>query len=154
MLACDAGNTRIKIGLFDTSSGSTALPECLAHGDCAAAAEVPWSDLAPWLSDLPEDTFCCLMGSNPAAVERVGEEWARQPAEMPLHTLGDATDLLQVRVEEPGKVGVDRLLNAIAANVVRRLDQPAVIIDSGTATTVDLVDENGAFQGGAISARL
>jgi type III pantothenate kinase len=48
------------------------------------------------------------------------------------------------------RVGVDRLLNAVAANVIRPAARPAVIVDTGTATTVDLVNTDGAFEGGAI----
>ncbi|MCA9071622.1 MAG: type III pantothenate kinase, partial [Planctomycetaceae bacterium] len=46
--------------------------------------------------------------------------------------------------------GIDRLLNAVAANCVRSKNQPALIVDSGTATTVDTVDQTGAFMGGSI----
>jgi type III pantothenate kinase len=45
---------------------------------------------------------------------------------------------------------MDRLLNAVAANVLRKRHQPALIVDSGTATTVDAVNSAGAFLGGAI----
>jgi type III pantothenate kinase len=57
---------------------------------------------------------------------------------------------LSVEVEEPGKVGIDRLLNAVAANTQRRKESAAVIVDAGSAVTVDLVDAAGAFRGGAI----
>ena len=42
------------------------------------------------------------------------------------------------------------LLAAVAANRIRTADRPAVIVDLGTAITVDLVSSDGAFQGGAI----
>jgi type III pantothenate kinase len=45
---------------------------------------------------------------------------------------------------------MDRLLNAVAANQRRRQDVPAVIVDAGSAVTVDFVDELGVFAGGAI----
>ncbi len=47
-------------------------------------------------------------------------------------------------------VGVDRLLDAVAANRLRQPHRPAVVIDVGTAITVDLVAADGAFCGGAI----
>lgn len=56
---------------------------------------------------------------------------------------------LRVLVESPDRVGIDRLLNAVAANRLRE-GRPAVIVDAGSAVTVDLVDETGAFRGGAI----
>ena len=62
------------------------------------------------------------------------------------------TDLPQliVRVDAPERVGIDRLLAAVAVNRVRRPDRPAVVVDLGTAITVDLIAADGAFEGGAI----
>ena len=63
---------------------------------------------------------------------------------------------LEVRTESPERVGVDRLLNAVAANSwlrrgpKGRQPRPAVIVDAGTAVTVDFVSPDGAFEGGAI----
>ena len=44
--------------------------------------------------------------------------------------------------------GVDRLVNGVSA--VARYGKPLIIVDIGTATTFDAIDENGAYQGGAI----
>jgi type III pantothenate kinase len=57
---------------------------------------------------------------------------------------------LLVRVDEPEKVGIDRLLNAVAANTRRPQGGAVVIVDAGSAVTVDLVDPTGVFRGGAI----
>ena len=48
----------------------------------------------------------------------------------------------------PREVGADRLVNAVSA--VRKSGKPLIIVDIGTATTFDAIDENGAYQGGAI----
>lgn len=52
-------------------------------------------------------------------------------------------------VEEPGSVGADRVLNAIAAHTLHEGD--LIVIDFGTATTFDVVDYNGAYKGGIIA---
>jgi type III pantothenate kinase len=52
-------------------------------------------------------------------------------------------------VKEPGRVGADRLLNAIAAR--ERFGAPVIILDMGTATKFDVVGSDGAFMGGAIA---
>jgi type III pantothenate kinase len=57
-----------------------------------------------------------------------------------------------VNVAEPEKVGIDRLLGALAVNQLRRPNAAAIAIDMGTATTVDLIGADGAFEGGAIVA--
>lgn len=58
--------------------------------------------------------------------------------------------LLAVEVDEPRQVGIDRRLNAVAVNRCRQPGTAAVIVDAGSAVTVDLVDAAGAFRGGAI----
>lgn len=54
-----------------------------------------------------------------------------------------------VQVEEPACVGIDRLLNAVAASVWSK-GKKTIIIDAGSAVTIDLLDETATFQGGAI----
>ncbi|WBQ06114.1 type III pantothenate kinase [Kribbella sp. CA-293567] len=56
---------------------------------------------------------------------------------------------LPVLVDNPREVGTDRIANALAA--VNRYGAPCIIADFGTATTVDVVNANGAFVGGAIA---
>ena len=55
-------------------------------------------------------------------------------------------------VDEPDKVGVDRLVNVLAARAAA--SGPLVIVDCGTATTFDAVSAAGAFLGGAIAPGL
>jgi type III pantothenate kinase len=55
-------------------------------------------------------------------------------------------------VERPQEVGADRLVNALAA--ARLYGTPAVVVDFGTATTLDCVAADGAYVGGAIAPGL
>jgi type III pantothenate kinase len=57
---------------------------------------------------------------------------------------------LEIRVEAPERVGIDRLMGALAVNRLRQRNRPAIVIDVGTAITVDLVSAEGAFEGGAV----
>src|SRR5207247_7904642 len=57
---------------------------------------------------------------------------------------------IQARVDFPDRVGLDRLAAAVAANVIRRQSRPAIVIDAGSAITVDFVAADGAFEGGVI----
>lgn len=59
---------------------------------------------------------------------------------------------LDVLLPSPDRLGIDRLLAAWGA--VMRHGAPAIVIDLGTATTVDAVDASGGFRGGAILAGL
>lgn len=50
----------------------------------------------------------------------------------------------------PEEVGADRIADAVA--VYKRYNTTAIVIDFGTATTFDCIDENGAYLGGVITA--
>ncbi|HTZ81264.1 MAG TPA: type III pantothenate kinase [Stellaceae bacterium] len=52
-------------------------------------------------------------------------------------------------VDRPEEVGADRLVNTIAAH--DRYATPLVVVDFGTATTFDVVDEDGNYRGGVIA---
>jgi type III pantothenate kinase len=53
-------------------------------------------------------------------------------------------------VDQPVRVGIDRLLNVLAAKAIVREGEPAVVVDAGSAVTVDLLHEQGSFAGGVI----
>jgi type III pantothenate kinase len=104
---------------------------------------LPWSEFSSPI------TRALITGSNPREVDRIWSEWPQHWP--PPERLADRGRLpIVIDVDFPEKVGIDRLLHAIAANIVREAEQPAVIISSGTATTVDYVDAQGRFCGGAI----
>jgi type III pantothenate kinase len=64
--------------------------------------------------------------------------------------IGDNVDLgIPVRINKPSEAGADRLVNAIGAHLVYPGD--LIVIDSGTATTFDIIAADGAFEGGAIA---
>jgi len=63
--------------------------------------------------------------------------------------VADATTIpLPVLVPHPARVGADRLLGAWGASLQH--GAPLIVVDLGTATTIDAVDGSGAFAGGAI----
>ena len=55
---------------------------------------------------------------------------------------------IENKYANPREVGADRLVNAVSA--VKKYGKPLIIVDIGTATTFDAIDEHGAYQGGAI----
>ncbi len=57
---------------------------------------------------------------------------------------------IRARVDQPDCVGIDRLLNAVAVAKVKSPACPAIVIDAGSAITVDCVSGDGDFLGGAI----
>jgi type III pantothenate kinase len=139
-LVADVGNTRIKWGWLQPDEMRVAA---LPPADPAAWAE----QLREWRIERPaawavagvhparRDQLCSwLTGHN--AVVRVIDDYR----ELPLH----------IDVDAPERVGIDRLLNAVAACARVPAGTACVIIDAGSAVTVDLVDHARVFRGGAI----
>ena len=56
---------------------------------------------------------------------------------------------IELDVAEPGSVGADRVLNAIAAHAIH--DGDLIVVDFGTAATFDVIDYAGAYKGGIIA---
>ena len=87
--------------------------------------------------------------NRPAATRLV--DWLRRSRADETITLLAAGDVpLEVAVQRPDMVGIDRLLDALAANHLRSAGRAAVVVDVGSAITVDLISPQGAFLGGAI----
>jgi type III pantothenate kinase len=56
---------------------------------------------------------------------------------------------IPVAVDNPREVGADRLVNAVAAHT--RYRGPLIVVDFGTATTFEVIDEEGRYCGGVIA---
>ena len=59
------------------------------------------------------------------------------------------TSHFTIDLEHPEEIGADRLVNAAA--VLAYYQSPAIVIDFGTATTFDVIDEGGVYRGGVIA---
>ncbi|HEY3788176.1 MAG TPA: type III pantothenate kinase [Urbifossiella sp.] len=86
---------------------------------------------------------------NPEITNRFSQ-WVSERGDM--FTIIDASMPIpiSVSVDSPDRVGIDRLMNAIGAIPHLQISNPGIIVDAGTAITVDLIDSNRVFQGGAI----
>ena len=151
-LAIDVGNTRVKLGLFASANTRQhgELPTCVERATLLSGESLPWELLAQWQSTVPHWLPPAIAGSNPIGIEQLIADWPSSLGPQPRMVVNTDDFPLAIRVDEPRRVGIDRLLNAVAVNEIRRADHPAVIVDSGTATTVDVVASDGAFEGGAI----
>jgi len=149
LIAVDVGNARTKLGAV-RADWADRLPEAEEPLGIDNQAE-ELDSLAAWLAPFAATRASWWIGSvNRSAATRLVDWVRRNRPEDPL-TLLSAADLpLAVELPRPDMVGVDRLLDALAANHLRQPDRPAVVVDVGTAITVDLVSAHGVFCGGAI----
>lgn len=148
LIAVDIGNSTTKLGWFDlTSLPKEGLPRPTNVAEYATANEPP-DDFLSCYDDRPIDWYVASVQRD--ASKRL-ENWlaVSRPADRLRHlTYRDLR--MDIRVDFPEKVGTDRLMAAVAANELRASDRFAIVIDAGTAITVDLVATDGAFEGGVI----
>ncbi len=154
LVTIDVGNSRIKLGLFEKNGRVKAgqrLPEYLRSMAVEVDEAVPWNELARWTRQVEGDVVAVILGGvNPRGRDKVLDGWPATGWPSPRVIDNPFMLPIELRVDSPRTVGVDRLLNAVAANVIRPAETPMIIVDSGTATTVDVISADGAFEGGAI----
>jgi type III pantothenate kinase len=140
-LVVDVGNSRIKWG------------RC-RDGCVADSISLPPDDPAAWQQrvehwGLGRPLAWAVSGVHPQRRDRL-MEWLRQRGDTVVVVDGWQQLPLQVFLAHPQRAGIDRLLNAVAARSRTPRHVSTVIIDAGSAVTVDSLDETGAFRGGAI----
>jgi type III pantothenate kinase len=144
LVAVNVGNTRTRIGVFRDRELQFSEAVMNADPDAVAAAI---SGAAPGRG-VP---IVVASVNNPVAdliLEKV--EGSGRPD---VYRFGkDLTIPIQNALIDDSTVGQDRLLTALGA--FSRAKQACIVIDAGTAVTVDFVDGQGVFQGGAIAPGL
>jgi type III pantothenate kinase len=156
VLLADVGNTRIKLAVVaDHDHGpGRPLPRITRRQDLMSRDFRP-ANLEAWLAGVAPGPAVLLVGSvHEAAAVRleaaVAEVSATRHRAVRQRRIGHTDLPLQVLVAEPHRVGIDRLAGAAAAALLKDATRPAIIVDCGTATTVNLVSAAGDFLGGAI----
>lgn len=148
LLAIDVGNSNVTIGSFRNGSLAAVRRSTTPRDATPDQLEVLLEDLLRLddtaFADVSAIACASVVPGVTAALERVAERRDR-----PLLLAGAGTVPIPIRVDRPGDVGADRLVNALA--VARLYGTPAVVVDLGTATTFDCVARDGAFVGGAIA---
>jgi type III pantothenate kinase len=146
LLAVDIGNNQIKLGLIPTQAAG-GLPEPTQVWRIATRS-ASFDGLIEWLP--PNNLRWCVAAVHREAERRLAG-WVREHRpDDPYVVLANDRLPIEIHVDHPEQVGADRLLAAVAANRLRKTDRPAIVIDAGSAITVDLVSIDGAFQGGVI----
>jgi type III pantothenate kinase len=169
VLAIDVGSSYVKLGWFP--AGGAFASDAPAKGLAIASPPLPapqelfevhhrerppsaWlAEVEGWIDSLPnaESSICAIASVHLSAAASLEETLRLRRCERILRISSGELPLV-VRVAEPARVGVDRLLGALAVNRLRREGHPAISVDMGTAITVDLIAADGAFEGGAILA--
>src|SRR3954453_14003514 len=151
LLAIDAGNTNLVFALVDGG-------EIKARWRIATDPRRTADQYAVWLHQLLElegfskgDVDAVIIGTVvPRALHNLEVLSAKYFGVQPMIAgQGRAAWPIVLDVDEPKSVGADRALNAIAAHAKHK--GALRVIDFGTATTFDVVDNEGAYKGGIIA---
>lgn len=144
LLAISVGNTRTAIGSF-VASELTGV-ERIPNQDLAAAADAA---VAAWTSLDSAGAPVVIASTNDPLADRLAKLLEERTGAELLRVGEDLMPAIGTQVDPSARTGQDRLLNAAAAwSCVK---QACVVVDAGTAVTVDFIDGVGTFQGGAIA---
>ena len=150
LLAIEQGNTNT---LFAVHDGSDWIAQWRTATEAARTAD----EYAAWLNQLLQmsslrfaDLGDCIISSVvPQSLFNLRNLARRYLAVEPL-VVGENAELgIAIRIQKPSEAGADRLVNALGGYIAH--GGPLLLIDSGTATTFDVVGSDGAFEGGAIA---
>ncbi|MBN2583091.1 MAG: type III pantothenate kinase [Planctomycetes bacterium] len=144
LFACDVGNTRVGFALVEGGRIRQVVRVPLAGLDGLATC----LQLAREDGGRPVDAPVVVSSVNPRMTERLRDTVAQFTSGPFLVARQDFPIPMPIDVERPERVGIDRLLAALAA--WRTVRGSVIVVDVGTATTVDAVDGDGRFLGGAI----
>lgn len=150
LLAIDLGNTNTKFAVHD---GAEWRGTWRASTDSTRTAD----EYAAWLStllamqglSLADIDDCIVSTVVPQALFHL-RNLSRRYVGAEALVVGETAELgIEVRIPKPSEAGADRLVNAIGAFTA--YGGPLIVIDSGTATTFDIVGADGSFEGGIIA---
>jgi len=153
LLTIDIGNTNIVLGVF---RGEDLVAEFRLKTDLLRTV----------------DEYCALM--LPLVERKLGKDvkWSgavvssvvppltdgivqavKQAFSLDCLVVGPGTKTgIAIRVDDPRAVGADRIVNSVAVKVLH--GTPALVVDFGTATTIDYVSAEGNYEGGVIAPGL
>jgi len=150
LLAIEQGNTNTTFALHD---GETWIAQWRTATEMARTAD----EYAVWLHQLlamqkmemSAVDDCVISSVVPQSIFNI-KNLARRYLKVEPLVVGENAELgIDIRIEKPAEAGADRLVNAIGGFTA--YGGPLILIDSGTATTFDVVGPDGGFEGGLIA---
>ncbi|MCX8073323.1 MAG: type III pantothenate kinase [Candidatus Binatia bacterium] len=151
LLCVDVGNTHVVLGLFE---GGAWVRQWRVKTNPRATAD----EYAVYLETLLQGVLAggleaVAISSVVPPVTATLVRWARDYLQVKAAVLGaDDVGRERVRYDDPRQLGTDRLANAMAAHALT--GGAAIVVDCGTATKFEFVDERGVYWGGAIAPGL
>ncbi len=153
LLALDIGNTEISLGLFsgedlERSWRVTTRPDRTAD-EWAVLLRALFAEAGIDITSVTGSVLCSVV---PTTTDAMTEALLTATGTAPVAVGPESKLPVTLDVDEPLTVGADRVVNTLAASRLFGLD--TIIVDFGTATTLDCVTADGRFLGGIIAPGL
>jgi len=152
LLVVDIGNTNVTLGLFGEAKLRDSWRISTDRARMADEYRLLLVELLRGAGLTTSDLCGAILASVvPPVLEAISEALRKLNVDVTVLRVGRQLGL-EVRYEPPESVGADRLANGIAATEI--YGTPAIIVDLGTATTIEVIDKAGAYIGGSIGPGL
>ena len=138
LICADIGNSRTKVAVAGRLAGQWKTSQSVTSPELLDLQRIP---LADWV----------LISVNQTRLTQLRGWIADQRSDDQVRLLSYRDFPIELRVDFPEKLGIDRIAAAVGAKQLSEIaNQPLFIVNVGTAVTIDYVDAGGVFQGGVI----
>lgn len=144
LITIDVGNTNITVGVFDedelkaTFRMTTKMPRTSDEYGMLLLNLLEQNDIEP--KDIDDAIIASVVPNVMYALEKAVKKYLHIT---PIFVEPGIKTGIRIAIDNPKQVGADRIVDAAAAYGL--YGGPVLVLDFGTATTYDLIDENGAF---------
>ncbi len=151
LLTVDIGNTNITLGAYNSNflAFTARLATDTRKTDDQYAIEI--KHILSLYDIKSQDIEDCIIATVvPSVGKQISQAVAKLCQIVPLMLGPGIKTGLNIKIDNPAQLGADLVAGAVGA--IDNYKMPCVVIDMGTASTISVLDKNGAFLGGVISA--
>ena len=146
LLTIDVGNTNTVIGTF---LGEDLINSWRVKTDPRSTADEIWLQFRALVEDI-DITGISLCSTVPATLREMRTMLSHYFKEIPTTIVEPGIKTgVPLLVDNPKEIGADRIVNTLAAHTL--YGGPAIVVDFGTSTNLDVVSPKGEFLGGALA---
>jgi type III pantothenate kinase len=146
LLTVDVGNTNTVLGIFD---GDNLEKSWRVKTDTRTTADEMWLQFSALTSGYTL-TGLAICSTVPAALRELRTMISTYLRDLPTTIVEPGTKTgVQLLVDNPKEIGADRIVNTLAAHTL--YGGPAIVVDFGTSTNLDVVSPKGEFLGGSLA---
>lgn len=146
LLTIDVGNTNTVLGIFERDQ---LIKSWRVKTDPRTTSDELWLQFSSLVQGY-ELTGLSICSTVPATLREIRTMLNNYFSELPTTIVEPGIKTgVQLLVDNPKEIGADRIVNTLAAHTL--YGGPAIVVDFGTSTNLDVVSPKGEFLGGALA---